>query len=91
MKRLFKFVIWTLLIMVPLYGAAYYAHQNVPHTCPRAKTRALHGCHHTDDPEELRQADENAKKRSFAGISDPCTCPIFCFINGSPGPLMGWD
>lgn len=76
--------------MVPLYGAAFYAHQNTPHTCQRTKTRQMHGCHHTDDPNELREAEKRDKQKRF-GASDPCTCPIWCFINGNPGPFMGWD
>jgi hypothetical protein len=89
MKRRIKILLGSLVLSVAaLPGAATYAHDHVPHTCHKMKTRAMHGCHHTDDEAELRQAEKNEKSKKFG--SSPCTCPWWCFINGSPDPLMDW-
>jgi len=72
-----------------LYGGMKYMHDHTPHGCPRIKAR--HGvaqCHHTDDPAELRKFEKENQGKNFG--NNPCTCPIWCFINGSPDPLMDW-
>ena len=72
-----------------LYGGVRYAHDHTPHNCPRVKAR--HGvaqCHHTDDQAELNEFEKGNKSKKFG--NNPCTCPWYCFINGSPDPLMDW-
>lgn len=88
MKKTLRIFVCLIFVGGIVHAGMTYVHENVPHTCHKMKTRSLHGCHHTDDAAELREAEKREKSKKFG--SSPCTCPWWCFINGSPDPLMDW-